>query len=141
MRSWRAHLFVFFIVGLHTLSPFYAFVTRGQNPDLRTAILSLQALESGCFSDGERFQRALGGSIMSLRALAGLSYVIMGEKSSSTHDDSSTVIVVVNSPFILSRTPQYFQPLPSACCLQARNSSLYISLDLPPDIPPPIVFS
>lgn len=139
MKQLWQHIIILIIIGLNAFSPLYSSLpVKDLHPDLRIAIQNLQKLDNAANSGHTHFVTALRGSIMSLRAIAGLNCIIVDTTDNHSDSDTSGVVVFVKLPcllpadssFQLFNTEQYHP--------NSYVSGHYISLNFPPDTPPPV---
>lgn len=138
MKMNRSQSIATLSTALYTLSLFLFLTPSTQcDLDLCTTIQQMQRLHQTSLSDKEDFQSALSGAIQSLRAMAGISAVIVKRTEESASRLNSILIVVVKSPHLLS-TPT--DPIVSKLGIQnisLKETHPYTSLDFPPETPPP----
>lgn len=138
MKTKRPQGIIAMIITAYAFSLF-PFLTSSANRDfdLRTVIQQMQELNEVSNSDHINFQSTLRDSITSLRAIAGISAVIVEKSDETATNKTSFLIVAVKSPHLLSTAIK-----PTAFCSESQNSysredQSYTSLNCAPEELPP----
>lgn len=135
-RSQRVVIMMIMVLYAFSLSPFFIF-SINCDVNLCVAIQQMQRLHQTSNSEQVDFEAALRNSITSLKAIAGISAVIVEKFDESATNQNSFLIVTVKSPHLLSASTG-----PKVLRLEIQDSfpreeQSYISLNSPPEEPPP----
>lgn len=132
--------FISVITVLYVLSLFPSpFSGKDGYLDLGSVIQQMQNLHHASISEQVDFGAALRGSVLSLKALAGMNSIVINKTNkNNASQEGFLLIVLVKSPYLLLNSNYH-----PSISLKFKGSpiledKLYTSLDFPPETPPPI---